>query len=47
MAFINAIGCSEGLSNSRPPLFDGINFATWKIDFAFMLEVKVSKFGWP
>ena len=33
MAFINAIGCSEGLSNSRPPLFDGTNFATWKTRF--------------
>ncbi|XP_063935386.1 uncharacterized protein LOC135147042 [Daucus carota subsp. sativus] len=33
MAYINAIGCSEGLSNSRPPLFDGTNFATWKTRF--------------
>ncbi|XP_063938069.1 uncharacterized protein LOC135147938 [Daucus carota subsp. sativus] len=33
MAYINAIGCSEGLSNSRPPLFNGTKFATWKTRF--------------
>ncbi|XP_063948083.1 uncharacterized protein LOC135152179 [Daucus carota subsp. sativus] len=33
MAYMNAIGCSKGLSNSRPPLFDGTNFATWKTRF--------------
>lgn len=29
----NATGCGEGLSMTRPPLFDGTNFATWKNRF--------------
>lgn len=33
MAYLNTIGCGEGLSSSRPPLFDGTNFATWKTRF--------------
>ncbi|XP_074346623.1 uncharacterized protein LOC141685419 [Apium graveolens] len=33
MAYISTIGCGEGLSSSRPPLFDGTNFATWKTCF--------------
>ncbi|KAL8120256.1 hypothetical protein AgCh_017419 [Apium graveolens] len=33
MVCINPVGCGEGLSSSRPPLFDGTNFATWKMRF--------------
>ncbi|KAL8089499.1 hypothetical protein AgCh_039100 [Apium graveolens] len=33
MAYLIDIGCGEGLSSSRPPLFDGTNFATWKTRF--------------
>lgn len=33
MAYLSTIGCIEGLSSSRPLLFDGINFATWKTRF--------------
>ncbi|KAL8120843.1 hypothetical protein AgCh_017861 [Apium graveolens] len=33
MACINPVGYGEGLSRSRPPLFDGTNFATWKMRF--------------
>jgi len=32
-AYINPVGCGEGLTSSRPPLFDGTNFATWKTRF--------------
>ncbi|XP_074342508.1 uncharacterized protein LOC141680089 [Apium graveolens] len=33
MAYLNTIGCGEGLSSSRPPLYDGTNFGTWKMRF--------------
>ena len=33
MAYLSTIGCGEGLSSSRPSLFDGTNFATWKTHF--------------
>ncbi|XP_074337365.1 uncharacterized protein LOC141674555 [Apium graveolens] len=33
MVYLNTIGCGEGPSSSRPPLFDGTNFVTWKLRF--------------
>ncbi|XP_074377144.1 uncharacterized protein LOC141718665 [Apium graveolens] len=33
MAYLNTIGCGEGLSSSRPLLFDDTNFVTWKTRF--------------
>ena len=33
MAYLSTIGCGEGLSSSRPPLFDSTNIDTWKMRF--------------